>query len=231
MRACRLSAVVAVRRRWRPGCSAPSGGASSTSASRASRAAVDRAARLALRQLRRAGARRATTSRSCRTSCCAAAAAPASRRSRPATRWSRRWPRCSRRRCGGRSSPAIPGEAVGDPAGPLRRLLRVRGRAGRAVVHRPRDACCLPDVITLPAIPILFLSGFGAHDGRWLRAPDRRRGRLPVPAPHRRLLLLRAQARGAGPRRRQAAGASSARCWAGGRCRSWCCVGAGRRRR
>ena len=26
----------------------------------------------------------------------------------------------------------------------------------------------LPDVITLPAIPIFFLSGFGAHDAPWL---------------------------------------------------------------
>ena len=26
----------------------------------------------------------------------------------------------------------------------------------------------LPDVITLPAIPMLFLAGFGAHDADWL---------------------------------------------------------------
>ena len=63
----------------------------------------------------------------------------------------------------------------------------------------------LPDVITLPAIPIFFVSGFATHHVPWLhRLIGAAAGYLFL-RHHRRLLLLRAQARGPGPRRRQAA--------------------------
>src|SRR5215831_93666 len=93
---------------------------------------------------------------------------------------------------------------AGDPHLPVRRLLRVRRLADRAVVHRPRDhALARRDH---PAgdsgvLPVRLRRAPGVLAG----AADRRRRRLPVPAHHRRLLLLRAQARGPGPGRRQAA--------------------------
>jgi hypothetical protein len=134
-----------------------------------------------------------TTSRSCRISCCAAVAARASSRS-PS-----RYPLVEA--LSGLIAAALWITFVaGDPARAVAiRIARFAvyfAFSGVLIVLSFIDFATmrLPDAITLPAIPIFFLSGFAAHHAAVARPADRRRGRLSVPAHHRGLLLLRAQA-------------------------------------
>ena len=142
---CRMAGSSPVRAVAAAAASAPSGAASSTSASRASRRACRSSGpgsrcgelRHAVRALRQhpdplllPAARPVPRVRRA-----VLGALPAGRGAGGA-----RW----RRRCGGRFVAGDPGEALAVRARALRALLRFRGRAHRAVVHRSRDACCCP---------------------------------------------------------------------------------------
>ena len=197
------------RRRWprpRLRCSAPSGAASSTSASRASQP-VNRScvpARVAQAAARRSA--RGTTSRSLSyfllRGRCRACKAPFSARyplveALAALLAAALWLRFVADDAG---------RSGRHPAGAVRGLLRVRRRADRAVVHRSGDAQAAEhhhaarDTGPVPG---------GVRGARRAVAgsADRRRRRIPVLQDRRRLLLLRAQARGPRARRHQAAGA------------------------
>ena len=135
---------------------------------------VDRQAAVALPGLRHARSPTATTSRSCRGCCCAAAAGTAATRSRRATRSSSCSPAC----CSPRSAPGS----------------RTRGRCPRISCSPARSIALsaidlehfiLPNRIVYPVdvarvVLLALASAARARLGRVRRGPARRRGRVRV---------------------------------------------------